>query len=82
MAFAPMIAATAYAAVATEGKYYDHNTKTWKDIPPKKNELADWEKDSFTKRLARLRAGSHCKGCGAPLHLTEEGACEYCGLKP
>lgn len=82
MALAPMMHSVILAAAATEGKYYDHNTKEWKDIPPRQNELADWEKDSFTKRLAAMRRGSHCKGCGAPLHLTNEGACEYCGLKP
>ena len=72
----------AAAAAATEARYYDHNTKEWKTVPPQHNQPQGWEMGAFTRRLALARAGSHCKGCGAPLQLTNEGVCEYCGLAP
>ena len=75
MGLAAMIATTAvYGEASLKAEYAGRMSYEGK--------LQDWEKDAFSKRLATLRAGSHCKGCGAPLTLTNEGACEYCGLKP
>lgn len=82
MGIAAMMPSVVLAATATEGKYYDYNTKEWKTIPPQQNVSSGWELGAFTRRLALARAGSHCKGCGAPLVLDDQGGCEYCGLVP